>query len=96
MVIGKIDVTKIDKTHLFKGKSGTYLDFALIPNKTGRDQYGNDGMVVQSVSKAARQEGKKGPILGNYVDMDQRDKPQPKPKTVSVNDPLGPEDDIPF
>jgi len=43
MHTGKIDVTKIDKTFLFKGKAGTYLDIALIPNKSGRDQYGNDG-----------------------------------------------------
>lgn len=95
MHIGKIDVTKIDKSFLFKGKSGTYLDVALIPNKSGRDQYGNDGMIVQSVSKQARQEGKKGPILGNYVDMDQRHN-EPKQKTVSAKDPIGPEDDIPF
>jgi len=95
MHIGKIDVTKIDKSFLFKGKSGTYLDVALIPNKSGRDQYGNDGMIVQSVSKQARQEGKKGPILGNYVDMDQRHS-EPKQKTVSATDPIGPEDDIPF
>ena len=95
MHIGKIDVTKIDKSFLFKGKSGTYLDVALIPNKSGRDQYGNDGMIVQSVSKQARQEGKKGPILGNYVDMDQRHS-EPKQKTVSARDPIGPEDDIPI
>jgi hypothetical protein len=95
MHIGKIDVTKIDKSFLFKGKSGTYLDVALIPNKSGRDQYGNDGMIVQSVSKQARQEGKKGPILGNYVDMDQRHS-EPKQKTVSARDHIGPEDDIPF
>lgn len=95
MYTGKIDVTKVDKTFLFKGKSGTYLDIALIPNKTGRDQYGNDGMIVQSVSKQARQEGKKGSILGNYVSLDQRES-KPEAKKVSANDPLGPEDDIPF
>lgn len=94
MQTGKIDVTKIDKSFLFKGKSGTYLDIALIPNKSGRDQYGNDGMIVQSVSKAARQEGKKGAILGNYSDLDRRDSAQPK--KVTATDPLGPEDDIPF
>ena len=94
MQTGKIDVTKIDKTFLFKGKAGTYLDIALIPNKSGRDQYGNDGMIVQSISKAARQEGKKGPILGNYAELDKR---QPASiKKVNANDPLGPEDDIPF
>jgi hypothetical protein len=95
MITGKIDVTKVDKTHLFKGKSGTYLDIALITNKAGRDQYGNDGMIVQSVSKQARQDGQKGPILGNYVQTDNRE-PKPAAKKVSANDPLGPEDDIPF
>lgn len=94
MQTGKIDVTKIDKTFLFKGKAGTYLDIALIPNKSGRDQYGNDGMIVQSISKAARQEGKKGPILGNYSEIERKSEPQPK--RVTANDPLGPEDDIPF
>ena len=95
MHIGKIDVTKVDKTFLFKGKAGTYLDIALIPNKNGRDQYGNDGMIVQSISKQARQEGKKGPILGNYVVFEERSQPVQQ-KKVSANDPLGPEDDIPF
>ncbi len=94
MFTGKIDVTKIDKTFLFKGKSGTYLDIALIANKSGRDQYGNDGIIVQSVSKQARQEGKKGPILGNYVEFNRKAKPEAK--KVTANDPLGPEDDIPF
>lgn len=93
MTIGKIDCTKIDKAFLFKGKAGTYLDIALIPNKTGRDQYGNDGMIVQSISKQARQEGKRGPILGNYVEMESKQEQQPK-KSVPLD--IGPEDDIPF
>jgi hypothetical protein len=95
MITGKIDVTKVDKTHLFKGKAGTYLDIALITNKAGRDQYGNDGMIVQSVSKQARQDGHKGPILGNYVKTEDR-MPPAITKKVSATDPLGPEDDIPF
>jgi hypothetical protein len=93
MTIGKIDCTKIDKAFLFKGKAGTYLDIALIPNKTGRDQYGNDGMIVQSISKQARQEGKRGPILGNYVEMESKQEQQPK-KSVPLD--IGSDDDIPF
>lgn len=65
-VVGKIDVRKIDKTKLFAGAKGTYLDIALIENKDGADQYGNDGFVVQSVSKAAREAGERGPIIGNW------------------------------
>ena len=59
----KIDVTKIDKARLFKGKKGTYLDATLVPSQN--DQYGNDFMVVQSVSKEERLAGKRGTIIGN-------------------------------
>ena len=93
MIIGKIDVTKIQKEHLFKGKSGTYLDIALIENKEGQDRYGNNGMIVQSISKEERQKGNKGPILGNYVLIDTQTKQSPAPKK-SV--PLDLQDDIPF
>lgn len=64
IILGKMDVTKIDKTRLFKGAKGTYLDFALMEHDHP-DQYGNDFMIVQSVSKEERQKGVKGAILGN-------------------------------
>ncbi len=66
----KIDVTKILKEHLFVGQKGKYLDVQLIENKAGRDKYGNDGFVVQRVSKEARESGVKGPILGNWKRRD--------------------------
>ena len=65
MIRVKIDVTKIDKTKLFKGAKGTYLYLTLIENRNGPDQYGNDFMVVQDLGKEARERGEKGPILGN-------------------------------
>ena len=60
----KIDVSKIDKERLFKGQKGTYLD-AVVFLDTEADQYGNNGMIVQSVSKEERDAGKRGAILGN-------------------------------
>jgi hypothetical protein len=96
VIVGKIDVKKIEKAQLYIGKTSTYLDIALIPNKSGRDKYGNDGMIVQSVSKQARQEGIRGPILGNYVDMDYKQPEQEQKPLVTGKEPLGPEDDIPF
>ncbi len=60
----KLDVTKIDKTKLFKGDKGTYLD-ATILMKDEPDQYNNIGMIVQNVSKEERDAGVKGAILGN-------------------------------
>lgn len=63
MITAKIDVTKIDKTKLFKGEKGTYLDICLI--ETPNSAYGDDYMVTQSVSKEDRDKGVKGAILGN-------------------------------
>jgi len=59
----KIDVTKIDRNKLFQGKKGTYLDLVLIP--TPGNQFGNDYVAVQNVSKEEREAGQRGEILGN-------------------------------
>ena len=59
----KLDVTKIDKSALFKGSKGTYLDLSLVPTRDS--QYGDDYMVTQDIGKERRQAGEKGPILGN-------------------------------
>jgi hypothetical protein len=57
-----IDVTKIDKSKLYKGEKGTYLNAALIP--TPESQYG-DFMIVEDVTKEEREAGTKGTKLGN-------------------------------
>jgi hypothetical protein len=70
----KIDVTKIEKARLFKGSKGTYLDAVLIAK---RSDYGDDFMVVQSVSKEEREQGIKGPIIGNAKFLQRREQPRP-------------------
>ena len=60
----KIDLTKIDKTKLYVGEKGTYLDCTLLYNEA-TDTYGNNGMIVQQTTKEERAAGKKGNILGN-------------------------------
>jgi hypothetical protein len=57
----KIDVSKIDKTALFKGQKGTYLDAVMWP--TPDSQYGDDWRIVQDLGKDRREE--KGAIIGN-------------------------------
>ena len=61
----KIDVTKIDKSKLFNGAKGTYLDAQVFIDLDELDQYGNSGMITQAVSKEDRDAGQKGAILGN-------------------------------
>ncbi len=70
MIRLKIDVTKIDKTAIHDGKKGKYIDLTLMDNRDGRDQYDNDGFVVQDLGKERRLAGEKGPILGNWKDLD--------------------------
>lgn len=63
MISVSINLSKIDKSELYEGKNGKYLN--LLIKETPDDKYGNDYMVTQSVSKESRDGGKKGAIVGN-------------------------------
>ena len=60
-----IDVTKIDKAHIYEGKKGKYLKLTTFVDIDEKDQYENNGMVVQKVDKESQDKGIKGNILGN-------------------------------
>lgn len=84
MISVSIDYDKIDKTRLFKGKKGTYLDLVLIERD---DQYGNNYMVVESISKEEREQGIKGRVLGNAKIINKRDPQQHNtPPDVTIDD----------
>jgi len=87
----KIDVTKIEKARLFKGAKGVYLDALLVPK---RSDYGDDFMIVQSVSKEEREQGIKGPIIGNARYIKGREQPRPAAKPAPTQD--EPENSVPF
>ena len=95
----KIDVTKIDKALLFEGKKGTYLDATVFVDVDTKDQYDNNGMITQDISKEQKDAGGQGNILGNVqVFWNDGAKPQQQqtqqaPPTNSRNDF---DDDIPF
>lgn len=61
----KIDVTKIDKSRLFKGEKGTYLDLTTFIDTSNPDKYENHGFISQSVTKEEREQLVRTPILGN-------------------------------
>jgi hypothetical protein len=61
----RVDVTKIDKSKLYKGAKGTYLDLTTFIDIDEKDQYENNGFVTQSQSKDEREQGNKMLILGN-------------------------------
>lgn len=96
MITLNINVTKIDKAHLYEGKSGKYLSLVLFDNKDGPDQYGNDGFVRQGVSKEERAKGVKGPIIGNWKNIETKPRQQElKPKHAAPKNEVA-EDDVPF
>ena len=90
---GSIDVTKIEKDKLYKGKKGTYLNISIIW-KDQPDEYGNHGMVVQDVGKEAREAGEQGAILGNVKNLQVKQKSQPEPEHRPDNPDDG--DSLPF
>lgn len=60
----RINLNQIEKGRLYNGTKGTYLD-AVIFLKDEVDQYGNSGMVVQSITAEQKASGERGSILGN-------------------------------
>jgi len=78
----KLNVSKIEKQRLFKGSKGLYLDCTAFIDLDQQDQYGNNGFCSQDVSKEEREQGVKGPILGNvqvFYRGDQQAAPQQTP-----------------
>jgi hypothetical protein len=97
MINISINVTKILKEHMKTVQSGVYLDLFLFENRDGKDRYGNDGIVFQSVSKEAREAKIQGPILGNFKYVAKATKPAIEAAPKPPNRPVGDEfDDVPF
>lgn len=99
MIRLKIDVKKIIKAHLYTGKTATYLDCTLKDNRDGKDQYGNDGFIVQDVGKEAREAGERGPIIGNWkrVGADTAARPASRPPVRQTPPPEDmPADELPY
>jgi len=61
----KINVNNIDKSQMFKGQKGTYLDAVAFIDIDNVGQYGDNGMVTQDIQKEMKDQGMKGAILGN-------------------------------
>lgn len=99
-----INTEKIIKGEMFKGKNGSILDLVIWPNRDGEGQYGDTHYCVQDISKASKERGAKGPIIGNAKVPQQepparpaapaRPAPPAKPAASALDD--NSDDDIPF
>lgn len=54
------------------------MDVTLMTNRDGPDNYGNDGFATLDLGKERRLAGEKGPILGNWKDLDGGSQPAPR------------------
>ncbi|AFM54877.1 hypothetical protein B621_gp31 [Marinomonas phage P12026] len=61
----KINLSAIEAARVFRGQKGDYLDCTVFIDLDQLDQYGNSGMITQDVKKEEKDQGVKGPILGN-------------------------------
>ena len=90
-----IDVTKIDKARIVEGKKGKYIDVTAFIDLDEQDEYGNNGMVTQNVTKEEREAKVLGPILGNakvfYRDEGQQ---QAKPRQAPAKQAPAYDDDF--
>ncbi len=97
-----IDLTKIDKTRIKDvvrkdGTTAKFLNLVMMTNEHP-DQYGNDGFIVESVTKEEKEAGKRGNILGNCKQLGKTQftqtapAPAPTQNTASANV----VDDLPF
>ena len=89
IISANIDLTKIKKAKIYEGKKGKYLNLTAFINLDEEDQYGNNGMVTQGLTKEARDAGEKGAILGNgkiFWREDSAPKPQASAPSFSASE----------
>jgi hypothetical protein len=85
----------IEANNLHVGAKGTYMGITLMDNRDGPDQYGHDGFATLDIGKQRRESGERGPILGNWKHLGQ--KQAPPAATPKAAKPEAEEtDDVPF
>lgn len=99
----RINIEKLNREWFFKGEKGTYIDFTLLFSHQ-KDQYGNNGMIVQAVPKSVWEKEKalpanqktQGQILGNAIVFEKTGGGDPEskpgytgPTSTQSNDPFG-------
>ena len=93
IIIAKIDLTKIDKSKIFQGKKGKYLDIVLVTTDE-QDDFGNVGSVAHSQTKEERDSKAKKIYIGNVSKViDSGGKPKQQQPSRSIIDD---DDDIPM
>jgi len=91
-----LQLHRIDKSRLIQGQKGKYLDLVAFPNREGRNDRGEDGVAIQSVSKEEREAGQRGPIIGNFRLKQAGDSGQSKAPAEEEEPDLPEDEEVPF
>lgn len=100
MIVIKLNLSKLNKEKLKRDERGISCELVLFEKPSQND----DGFVVQGLSKEEREAGEKGPICGNWKELDKKAPPkEPYKPTIKQPPPPDPQkalipddDDIPF
>jgi hypothetical protein len=96
LIGAKLDLNKIPKEKIFKGKKGDYIDVTIAINDE-EDQYGNDASISMSQSKEEREAGGGKTYLGNGKTFWSNESTAPAvPQSNAGADFHDEEDDLPF
>jgi len=63
MRTAKINYSKIDKSAIYEGRNGKYIDLVFFENRDGEDRFGNLGFICQDLARNAAWPGRKGRSL---------------------------------
>ena len=94
----KVNVSKLDKSKLFEGKTGKWLTLKTFINTEEQDQYGNNSFITESPTEEEKIGKVKLPIVGNSKIFwkEQQQQPQNNGFTPRPASQPEPDDDIPF
>ena len=90
-----INLSTIDKSLLYEGKKGKYLNVTIHWNEE-EDKYGNHGFIVQTLPKEKRDAGEKGAIIGNIKELRLESLPESKKEEIKTITTKDWSDDLPF
>lgn len=94
MITASINLSKVDKSRLYEGKTGDkYLNVVIWVNDQ-EDNYGNNVSIQQSITQQEKNAGVKSQYIGNGKTYDQQKKTGGMPKSEAFNDKGN--DDLPW
>ena len=92
----KIDVSKIEKERLFKGKKGTYLDATVFVNLDELDQYGQNGAITQDLKQGEKANAIFIGSVKKFWEQGFDSQQETPPASTQQKQQDGYQDDIPF